>query len=173
MQQVYIPKERIRGLREKKGILQELGRLCGCSLSIDDETVVVQGDAYDEFTAKNVIYAYGRGFDMVDAETLIDEGNYFGSIDLRQAFGSSKRIMQVKARIIGENGRTKRYIEQVSNVKISVYGDTVSFIGTNEAIAEAETAVSALIEGRTHKTAYEKMEAMHRRNKDAFHNPAF
>ena len=173
MQQVYITKERIKSLRENNAILKSVGALCKCTLSIEDDIVIVKGDAFDEFIAKNIIYAYGRGFDIIDAEALIEEGKYFASIDLRQAFGSDKRIKQVKARIIGEHGRTKKYMEQVSEAKISVYGDTVSFIGTNEGIAEAQAAVNALIEGRTHKTAYDKMEAMHRRNKEALRNPSF
>jgi ribosomal RNA assembly protein len=173
MQHVYITKERIRSLSRDRKELARVGKLCGCSLNIDDDVVHVEGDAYNEFMAKNIIYAYGRGFDMADAERLMDDRNYFASIDLRQSFGSEKRIKQVKARVIGENGRTKKYIEQVTGAKVSVYGDTVSFIGSNEAVSEAETAVNALIEGRTHKTAYEKMEAAHRRNKAAAHDVRF
>ncbi len=173
MQQVYITKERTKSLNEDAKAIKRVEELCKCSISIDEDVVVIEGDAYGEFMAKNVIYAYGRGFDMIDAEKLLGEGTYFASIDLRQSFGNSKRIKQIKARVIGEKGRTKKYMEQVTGSKVSVYGDTVSFIGSNEAVAEAEAAVDALIEGRTHKTAYNKMEFMHRKNKEELHNPGF
>jgi ribosomal RNA assembly protein len=96
---------------------------------------------------------------------LADDNYYFSSVDLGQIISSDKRVKQVKARIIGEEGRTKRYIEEVSSAKISVYGDTVSFIGSIEEINEAETAVNTLIEGGTHRLAYTRMEAAHRKNK--------
>ncbi len=96
---------------------------------------------------------------------LNENDYYFSSVDLGQFVSSDKRMKQVKARIIGEEGRTKRYIEDVSGAKMSVYGDTVSFIGTIEEINEAETAVNTLIEGGTHRLAYKRMEAAHRKNK--------
>ncbi len=49
---------------------------------------------------------------------------------------------------------------------MSVYGDTVSFIGTIDEINEAETAVNTLIDGGTHRLAYTRMEAAHRKNKE-------
>ena len=50
---------------------------------------------------------------------------------------------------------------------ISVYGDTISIIGDITQIAEAETAINTIIDGGTHRLAYIKMEAMHRKNKEA------
>ena len=48
---------------------------------------------------------------------------------------------------------------------ISIYGDTVSMIGDITQISEAETAINTIIDGGTHRTAYLRMEAMHRKNK--------
>jgi ribosomal RNA assembly protein len=173
MQQIYIPRERMKALRGDPRLLKELCALCGCKAELDDECVTVEGDVVGEFTAKSVVYAYGRGFEMADALRLAREGNYFDSIDLEDALGSEKSISRIKARIIGSNGKTKRYMEQVSGAKISVYGNTVSFIGTSEALQEARAATEALIKGSMHKSAYARMEALHRRNKEAAHDASF
>ncbi len=145
-----------------------IGSICKCTLEFrDDNCVVVDsgGNAYGEFVAKNIVTAFGRGFGADAALMLVNNDYYFSYIDLRQALGEAKRIQRIKSRIIGEDGRTKRYIEGVSGAKMSVYGHTVGFIGTIEGIQEAETAVGALIDGSTHKVAYSRMEARHRRSR--------
>lgn len=174
LQQVYIPKERIKKLKAEKELMSAVEKRTRCKIKIDDEDIVeISGDAYGEFNAKSVLQAFGRGFEMETACKLCDDNYYFNSIDLEQIFGSEKRLQQVKARIIGEAGKTKRYIESVSMAKISVYGNTVSLIGTIEEITEAKAAIDTLIEGGTHKLAYIRMEAAHRKNKEAMHKAGF
>ncbi|MGI0135153.1 MAG: hypothetical protein ACREBW_09380 [Candidatus Micrarchaeaceae archaeon] len=174
VQQVYIPKERVKRLRAEKALLAEAERRTRCKIRLEEDDIVgIDGEAYGEFNARNVIQAFGRGFEMEAACKLCDENYYFNSIDLEQIFGSEKRILQVKARIIGERGKTKRYIESVSMAKISVYGNTVSLIGTIEEMTEAKAAIDTIIEGGTHKLAYIRMEAAHRKNKEEMHRAGF
>lgn len=174
MQSVSIPAERIKKLKKDKGLIKRMERSCNCKMRFGaDDMIEIEGDAFAEYSARNVIYAYGRGFDCDTACMLTDNEYYFDSIDLGQLISSDKRIKQVKARVIGENGKTRRYIEGVSSAKLSVYGETVSFIGTIEEIKEAETAVNTLIEGGTHRLAYTRMEAAHRKNKLAAKKAGF
>ncbi|MDE1871099.1 MAG: hypothetical protein KGI06_02555 [Candidatus Micrarchaeota archaeon] len=174
MQSVNIPRERARKLRGHKELVDKIEKLCGCSIGFgDDDIIEITGAAFAEYSARNIVYAFGRGFECDIACKLHDNEYYFNSIDLAQLISSDKRIKQVKARIIGESGKTKRYIEGVSSAKLSVYGDTVSFIGTIEEINEAETAVNTLIEGGTHRLAYARMEAAHRKNKVAAKKAGF
>ena len=173
MQEVYIPQERIRAARSDHGILGAVAKACRCGIRVYGDAVEIEGDPIDEFTARGIVSAFGRGFDVETAMLLRDQDYYFKSIDLRQLEPNAKRIRQVKARIIGENGRAKRYVEEVSSAHISVYGDTVSIIGRADQLYEAETAISTLIEGGTHKLAYLKMEAAHRKNKQQAHSAGF
>ncbi len=175
MQQVQITAERLKTLRKERGQLEQVERMCRCKIEMDPDGLIdIHGeDGYSEFVARNVLFAYGRGFEMRVAELLGKDDYYFATIDLGDLFGNQKRIRQMKARVIGEDGKTKTYIEGVSGVKISVYGDTVSFIGSQLQIEEAKTAVSTLLHGGTHKAAYAKMEAAHRKNKIKTHDATF
>ncbi len=175
MQQVQITADRLKALKKQSDQIPLIERICKCKISVDfDGLITISGeDGFSEFVAKNILFAYGRGFDMKYAVLLEKDDYYLSSIDIGQLFGSEKRIKQMKARIIGENGKTKTYIESVSGVKISVYGDTISFIGSQLQIEEAKTAVDTLLNGGAHKTAYSKMEAAHRKNKAKIHDPAF
>ncbi len=166
MEEVYIPQERSRMLKQRPRMLEHLGKLCNCKLNIEDgNCVVIEGEGYDAFEAKEVVQAFGRGFGMRMAELLLKEGYYFSSINMKDITGSKKRIKNMKSRIIGTDGKAKRYIESVSGALIAVYGSTISFIGSSEAIEEAEAAAKAILEGGSHRLAYNRMEASHRKHK--------
>ncbi|MCL5115150.1 MAG: hypothetical protein M1528_01280 [Candidatus Marsarchaeota archaeon] len=173
METVYITKERIKLLKREKRLHERLESVCRCSISLQDDSIAVSGTPVDEYIAKNVIFAFGRGFSIDDATLLLNENFYFTYIDLKEELGSEKRAKRIKGRIIGEGGRCKTYIERVSQAKISFYGDTVSFIGTIDQINEAETAIKTLIEGGTHKLAYLRMEAAHRKHRAGAASPIF
>ncbi|MGI0141164.1 MAG: KH domain-containing protein [Candidatus Micrarchaeales archaeon] len=161
MQQVLIPIKRVKLLDKKT--LESISKRLNCKIHIEDENqVVIEGDAYDEYNAKNIISAFGRGFDMNQAYTLLSEEYFFTPINLKEMFRNKDQLMRVKGRIIGENGKTKEYIEAVSGAKLCIYENTVSLIGTIEQIKVANVAINILLEGGTHKKAYRVMEKARR-----------
>ncbi len=161
MEQILIPRKRAEQL---KAHLSELSPILKCKIRVIDENeVVVEGDAYEEYTARNIIIAFGRGFDIGTALKLLDDNYFFKSINLKELFKSKERIIMIEGRIIGKEGKSKAYIESVSGAKLSVFGGTIGLIGTNEEIAIAESAINVLIEGGTHKKAYRVMEAARRK----------
>lgn len=163
MEQLLIPRERARLLDGRK--LGELERRLGCKVEVRDANmVVITGEPYDEYNAKNVVQAFGRGFGIGSACRLLTEQYFFKYIDLRDAFRNSAQIKRLKARIIGEEGRCKEYIQSVSGAELSIYGDTIGMIGTVEGIGIATIGIQALLEGSTHKSAYRLMELARRRS---------
>ena len=166
MDQLYIPHERAKALVKSRDLLK-IERASSCSIKSNDSLVTIDGDPYEQLLLKNVIAAYGNGFDADSALLLMNDDCYMSVIDIELYAKNGSRAQQLKARIIGENGKTKRYIERVSSAKISVYDDHVCVIGESEAIDEAEAAIYSLLKGEKHKTAYSKMEAAHRKNKAA------
>lgn len=174
MQHVYITEKKLAELKANKEIVPQVEKACRCKILIDEGMLQINGsDAVLEFTAKNILFAFGRGFEIEAAMRLTDPDYYFKLIDLKQISASKKRVMQIKARIIGINGRAKKYIEEVSGALISIHGDTVGMIGDVEQVAEAECAINTLIDGGTHKLAYLRMETMHRNNKAAITSAKF
>ncbi len=167
MQQVYIPKERIAKLKSDRQMLEKLEGECKCEIRFGDGNYLeINGDAYGEYAAKEVIFAFGRGFNAKEAMRLLNDKYYMSTIDLDPIFESKDRLHDIEARIIGQGGRTKKYIERVSSALISIYGDTVCVIGDIEAIGEAEAAIKTLINGGSHRKAYQRLEALHKKNKN-------
>ena len=165
MQQLLIPEARAKTLTTKHSLSAVCKKLkCDIEISNGNE-VSISGDAYDEFNARNVITAFGRGFDLEIAYKLLSEEYMFESINLKEEFKSENHRQRIKARVIGEGGKAKTYIEETSEAYLSIYGNTVSFIGTLEQIKMAKAAVEVLLEGGTHKSAYKVMEAIRRNMK--------
>ena len=106
MEQILIPMERARLLNGQR--LEELRSKLRCKIEVlEGNSIVISGDGYDEYNAKNVIQAFGRGFSLATAYKLLLDTYFFKYIDLRDMFRNKNQVKRIKARIIGEEGRSK------------------------------------------------------------------
>lgn len=159
-----IPKERVGVLIGPDGVTKKnIEDKLAVKLEIESDsggvTIAMTEEAKDPsmlFRAKDVVTALGRGFSPEHAFRLTrDEESILDIIDLRITFGKSETdIMRVKGRIIGMNGKTRKIIEELTDVNLSVYGHTVALIGTFEQIEAAREAVQMLVKGSLHSTVY-------------------
>ena len=170
---IRIPNDRIAILIGKSGkVKSKIEQLCHVSLEIDGETGEVFITSQDNiekiqpFKAMEIVIAIGRGFSPENALTLLQGENVLHIIDLREFTGKSKaNIERIKGRIIGEGGRARRNMENLSGTHISVYGKTVSIIGDASKLRLAVDAISSISSGSMHGAVYTKLEAANRRNK--------
>jgi ribosomal RNA assembly protein len=161
---VKVPKERIGALigpdgRVKERIEKKLGIEIGIDSETGDVTLTLAPNSEDPsvlFRAKEVVTAVGRGFAPERASRLIqDEDALLEVIDLRELFGRSPAdIERIKGRVIGQEGKTRRIIEELTDADVSVYGHTVSIIAGAEEMDIAREAIRMLLEGRQHNTVY-------------------
>ncbi|MFH0859621.1 MAG: KH domain-containing protein [Candidatus Altiarchaeota archaeon] len=160
MQYVNIPKERIAVLIGSNGkAKKELEKVTRTKIVLDGSSVQIDGDPVDEWVAKDVVKAIGRGFSPEKALLLISDEMVLEIIDITDIVGDSpKSMLRVKGRIIGERGKSRRVIEEVSNTYVSVYGKTVSIIGAYDEVAAARDAVLKLISGSRHSSVYKFLE---------------
>jgi ribosomal RNA assembly protein len=166
MEQILIPVERAVLLDRK--MLGKIESRLHCKIGIHDQNeITIDGEPYDEYNAKNILLAFGRGFGFDTTLKLLSDSYYFKHIDLRDILRNREQVRRIKARIIGEDGRAMKYIESVSETDIAIYGDTISLIGTIEGIHIATVAIEILLGGGTHKTAYKVMEDARRKAKEA------
>jgi ribosomal RNA assembly protein len=161
---VRIPKERVGVLIGPGGkVKQHIEEKLTVQLKIESEdggvTIILAENATDPsmlFKSKDVVTAIGRGFSPEHAFRLIrDEDAVLDVTDLRAIFGRSESdISRVKGRIIGQNGKTRRIIEELTDANVVVYGHTVGIIGTFEQAEIARNAVQMLIDGSQHHNVY-------------------
>ena len=171
---IKVPGERIGVLIGKNGaVVERIKQECKVKVEIESESgnVIVGYDSNsllegNPFKALEIISAISRGFSPEKAFKLLREDVIFQLLDMRDYVGNSQSsINRIKSRIIGEQGRSRRTIEELSGADVSVYGHTVGFIGIFEAIKIAVEAIILLSKGSSHRSVYTMLQNYRRKLK--------
>jgi len=173
MNYVRIPKARVGVLIGPKGEYKKnLEKRTGCLIDVDSKNGMVEVspkkgvDSLKALQVLSVVKAIGRGFPVEDAENLLDYEYYLEVLDIKShSTKSKKRMEQIRARLIGRNGKTKHLIEEHSGVMLAIKGNTVSLIGYLEQVDVAKTAISMILNGAEHSSVYRYLEGHRRRRR--------
>src|SRR3989344_5256647 len=88
-----------------------------------------------------------------------DEDNTLELITISDFSGNSqKKLLRLRGRVIGQEGKSRKMIESLTETYISVYGKTIALIGGVEAVAMSRQAVEMLLEGAPHGNVYKWLE---------------
>jgi ribosomal RNA assembly protein len=134
---------------------------------VEDTSVSIDGEPFDEWVALDVVRAIGRGFSPEKALLLTQENMCLELINLEDALGESEKIIsRVKGRIIGTEGKSRKRIEELTKCYISVYGKTVGIIGSLEDAHDARDALLKLISGSPHSSVFRRLEQQRKGRKN-------
>lgn len=159
IEHVVIPEERIRILKKDKKWEDELKKFVDVKIGINEDIKMESDDPLKLLRVKEVMKAFGRGFDFNTALNLLDEEYFLEILDIKDFVGRSKnRQVTLKGRVIGRKGKTKNIIEKYTDVKIAIYGKTVSIIGRGKNVRIARESVEMLLSGATHSSVYRFLE---------------
>jgi ribosomal RNA assembly protein len=162
MYALRIPKERVPVLIGTKGSMKKrLETELDITLSVDSEEGDVQvlgDDALRLLSAREIIKAIGRGFNPDIALSLRKPDFALEIVDLKDYSGTKKALIRKRGRVIGEGGKARRTIEELTDTHLSVYGKTIGIIGRVEDAQAARKAVDALLGQATHSSVYKQLE---------------
>jgi len=160
--ELKIPKDRVAVLIGKAGAVKKrLEKKGNIKLDIDSEEgdVIIEGESFDVYIAQGVVKAVARGVNPEVAETLFNEKNGLELLDVQDYVGKSKKsMMRIKGRIIGQEGKARKFIESFTETKIYVYGKTVAIVGEIERVSMAKQAIEMILEGSPHGNVYKWLE---------------
>ena len=156
---LVVEKNRLRAINDSARAIEEE---FGVKIIVDNdkgEVTIVPGNNtnFDQLMkAKNIIEAISYGFDYNDAQNLRNDDYTLELIDLRDYVDKDKsnHISRIKARIIGEDGRAKRVIQELTDTSIVVGDKYIAILGLYENVKVAREAIEMLIRGRQHATVY-------------------
>ncbi|WP_048192371.1 KH domain-containing protein [Pyrolobus fumarii] len=162
-----VPLDRIGVLIGECGkVKEEVMKRTRTRITVDSKngTVIIEPESpdvppYMVMKAREFVRAVAYGFSPERAMRVLDEDQVLIVIDLKQYVGDAPNHLQrIKGRIIGEQGRARRTIEEMTGTYISVYDSYVAIIGDYESAQAAREAIEMLIEGRQHSTVYRFLE---------------
>jgi len=172
---IRIPEDRIGVLIGKSGKTKlKIEETCSVKLDVDSKNGEVRvlskvvDEQFQTFKALEIVIAIGRGFSPQKAVRLLNGENTLHVINLRE-FGakSPEQMERIKGRIIGDGGKARVNMENLSNTNITVYGKTVAVIGEPTQLKLAIDAIESLLSGSMHGYVYKKIEAGRRQEKFA------
>jgi ribosomal RNA assembly protein len=158
-----VPLDRIGVLLGSNGrVKREIEEKTKTKLTVDSTSgsVVIEPafqstTALDLLKAQNIVRAIAHGFSPERAFRLLEDDQVLEVIDVRQYIGDKpNHIKRVLGRIIGENGKTRRILEEMTGAYISIYETFVAIIASYEVSNVVKKAVEMLTEGRPHSTVY-------------------
>ena len=162
MQYLKIPRDRIGVVIGEEGkIKKHIEEKTGTTITIEESLVSIDSEpqnSFHELTANSIVLAIGRGFNPVIAMKLLNENNVVEVINLKDFAGTKKSAIRIKGRIIGESGRTRKFIEQITGCYVCVYGKTIAVIGNYDDVHIAKEAIGMLLDGAPHATVYKFLE---------------
>ncbi|UCE37207.1 MAG: RNA-processing protein [Thermoplasmata archaeon] len=170
MMYVKIPLERVGVLVGKNGeIKKKIEDETGTSLVIDSKSGDVTVDDSNSqdpiltLKSADMVKAIGRGFSPEKALKLLSDEVFFTLIDIRDYTGKNqKHVRRVRARLIGTKGKTRKLIEELTGVSVSIYGNTVGVIGESLEMNIAVSAIEMLLKGSEHSAVYGFLEKKRR-----------
>lgn len=167
MKHVTIPQDRIGALIGEGGAtMREIEERAEVRLDIDSESGAVKvrsvGDPLSGLRGPEIVKAIGRGFSPETALSLLeDELMQFQLIDLDAATRNDADLKRKKGRLIGENGRTRQLMEELTGADVVIYGSTMGIIGQPNAVDAVRRAAEMLLDGAPHGAVYHFLERKH------------
>ncbi len=170
---VKVPLERIGVVIGEKGSVKEqIEKSTGTILTIDSKngSVVIEPaspgtSAENILKAQEIVKAIAIGFSPERAFRLLEEDQVLVTIDLKEIFGNTQHLTRVKARIIGEKGKTRKIIEETTGTYVNVGESIIGIIGDYEQTEIARQAINMLVEGKPHAAVYAFLERESRKLK--------
>ncbi|AUV83569.1 MULTISPECIES: KH domain-containing protein [Salinigranum] len=167
MQHVKVPQDRIGVLIGEGGeTMREIERRAEVRLDIDSESGSVAvdsvGDPVSGMVAPDIVRAVGRGFKPDAALSLLDDDlRMFELIDLAEYTRNKNDLQRQKGRLIGENGRTRELMEELTGAEVVIYGSTLGVIGQPEEVEAVRRATKMILDGAPHGAVYSFLERKH------------
>ncbi len=164
MQHVKIPQDRVGVLIGAGGeTMREIEERAEVRLDIDSEEGQVRvesvGDPVIGLKGPDIVKAIGRGFAPEDAMRLLeDDMMLFDVIDIGAAARNKNDLKRHKGRLIGEGGRTRELMEELTGASVVIYGSTLGVIGGPQQVEAVREAAEMILEGAPHGSVYSFLE---------------
>lgn len=157
-----IPKDRIAVLIGTKGAeKRDLEKYTKTVIEVDSGEGIVTiggGEALDLYVCREIVTAIGRGFSPDIAKLLLKPDYGIELLNVRDYAKTDNDAVRIKGRVIGEDGKSRRTIEELTGVNVAVYGKTIGLIGELESLAIARRAIESLLSGQPHASVYKWLE---------------
>lgn len=135
-------------------------------ITFKGRSLLIKGKEYSEYICEKILRAIDFGFEIDDALLLTDENYQFEILNIKN-FTPRKNLSEIRARVIGKDGKSKKTIEEITGSKIVIRNNKVGIISDNEHIQQITQGFSSLIHGAKHANVFSYLEKQNTKIKEA------
>jgi len=142
---------------------RNIARLGQSTIKVDrlsGDVIVSSDDIFNFNKSVDAVEAVARGFTPNAAKKLFLEDYVFEQIHLREFAKTRARLVDIRGRIIGQDGKARRKFEKLTNTDICVYGKTVGIIGKKEDVDLAVKYIERLLQGSPHSKVFNRLKIL-------------
>jgi ribosomal RNA assembly protein len=159
MQTIYV--KRIKNVQKNRAELEKTLRV---KIAVDKNQVTVDGDTMEEYDASRIFDAINFGFSLKKALLLKNENYVFKVVKIKEH--TRRSLPDVKSRLIGKSGKTRRVFADISGCEIFIADAEVGVIGDVLDVQDTETAIISLIRGAKQTNMYRYLEKQNKNKKE-------
>ncbi|MBI5224656.1 RNA-processing protein [Candidatus Micrarchaeota archaeon] len=168
MDLLIISKRTAKAMEEKnRSLLKDIEKKGEVKIKLEDGQLEIEGEGGTSWIAGQVVKAIDFGFLPQIAYKLFKDDFFLEVIDLEIILSNDKAIERLKGRIIGEQGRAKKTLQDLTGAWIAISGNKIAVLGEFENLQLAKEGVLRLLEGAPHTGVYAYLE---RRNSERKYN---
>src|SRR3989344_8346834 len=160
--ELRIPKERIAVLIGTRGEMKRaLERETKTKLGVESfegDIRITGKDALLLYLCREIVRAIGRGFNPEIAMQLLKQDYSFDMVSIQDYSRNAADLERLRGRVIGEGGKSRKTIEELTQTTVCIFGKTVGIIGPAEQMVNARRAVESLLGGSPHAHVYRWLE---------------
>jgi ribosomal RNA assembly protein len=127
------------------------------NISFNKNSVSLKGNELNEFLTQKIIRAVDFGFDVRDALLLANEDFVLEFVEVKE-HTRRKNLRDVRARLIGTEGKAKRTIQNLTGSVIVISGNRVGLIVDSFHLDSSVQAIESLIHGAKHSNVFSYLE---------------
>lgn len=147
----------VERMKEVKKAVPKIEDKSSVKVAFGKNSVTIKGKEFDEFIVEKILGAIDFGFDFEDAMLLFDENFVLEFIEIK-SITHRKNTKDVRARVIGKNGKAMKTIENLTESVLVLNGNTVGIIVLSENLDVTVQALESLIRGAKHGNVFAYLE---------------
>jgi len=162
-EQIYLKRQ-----REIERNLPLLKKKLNVKIIQKGRMLIIEGSSLNEYEARHVFEAINFGFSVKKALLLLNEDYQFVIIKIKRH--TKRHLADIKSRLIGKEGKTRRTIENISgcDIIINEKENAAGILGLTENVDKTITAITSLIKGSKEANVYAFLEKMNRLRTDNY-----
>lgn len=147
----------VTGIEKIKKAIPAIENRVKIRVSFSGNKITIKGAELNEYVVSQILHAVDFGFDVEDALILQDPDFTLRFLNIKD-YTHKKNLAEVRARVIGTDGRAKGTIEELTGSRIVIHDNNIGVIADSDHVDFVVQAFASLIAGAKHANVFSYLE---------------